>query len=110
MSWKASIFHIQNAIKTTFMNGITWNLVHMFLVAVIVDKIRFFENLELVDFFAKGKRWKEIKIFKTLKIFKTKRPPPPTAGRGNVEKKSKFSKLWRFSKINAPPPLQQGAV
>ena len=28
MSWKAAIFHIQNAIKTTFMNGVTWNLVH----------------------------------------------------------------------------------
>ena len=41
---KAAIFRIQNAIKT-FMNGITRNLVHMFLVALIVDIIRFFENL-----------------------------------------------------------------
>ena len=98
MSWKASIFHIQNAIKTTFMNGITWNLVHMFLVAVIVDIIRFFENLELVDFFAKGKRWKEIKIFKTLEIFKTKRPPPPQRGAVTLKRNQNFQNFGDFQK------------
>ena len=27
MPWKVVIFHIQSAIKTTFLKGITWNLV-----------------------------------------------------------------------------------
>ena len=30
MPWKVAIFHIQIAIKTMFMKGITWNLVHTF--------------------------------------------------------------------------------
>ena len=79
------------------MNGITWNLVHMFLVAVIVDIIRFFENLELVDFFAKEKRWKEIKIFKTLEIFKTKRPPLQR-GAVTLKRNQNFQNFGDFQK------------
>ena len=30
MPWKVAIFHIQSAVKTAFMKGITWNLVHTF--------------------------------------------------------------------------------
>ena len=30
MPWKVAIFHIQSAIKTAFMKGITWNLAHTF--------------------------------------------------------------------------------
>ena len=30
MPWKVAIFHIQSAMKTTFMKGIAWNLVYTF--------------------------------------------------------------------------------
>ena len=31
MPWKVAIIHIQSAINTTFLKGITWNLVHTFI-------------------------------------------------------------------------------
>ena len=35
MPWKVAILHIQNALKTTFMKGITWNLVPTYILLLI---------------------------------------------------------------------------
>ena len=47
MAWKLAIFHIQNAIKTTFMKGITWYLAHTFFRDFSSTYIPFFENFEI---------------------------------------------------------------
>ena len=47
MPWKVAIFHIQSAIKTAFMKGITWNLVHTFFRDSSSTYIPVFENFEI---------------------------------------------------------------
>ena len=52
MPWKVAIFNIQNAMKTAFIKGITWNLVHKFFTDSSSTNIPFFENLKFWgDFF-----------------------------------------------------------
>ena len=46
MPWKVAIFHIQSAIKTTFLKGITWHLVHTFFGVSSSTYIPIFEDLK----------------------------------------------------------------
>ena len=76
MPWKVDIFHIQNAIKTTFLNRVTWNLPHTFFRSysnISVPIFRFFESLETWDFvFAKTNKkcWYNLQITKISKSSK----------------------------------------
>ena len=75
MPWKITIFHIQNAIKTTFMNEITWNLVHTFIRDSSSDVSRFLKIWKLKAIFCKNKKkcWKILKNFPNFPNFKNPR-------------------------------------
>ena len=74
MPWKVAIFHIQSAIKTTFMKGITWNLVHTFFRVSSSTYIPVF-----------WKFWNFGGFFEKIKK--------------NVEKNLKISEIFKISKI-----------
>ena len=67
---KVAIFHIRNAIKTTLMKVITWNLVQTFFRHYSSTHIPFFWKFSnLGDFFCKNKHVeKNLKISKIFKI------------------------------------------
>ena len=66
MPWKVAIIHIQSAINTTFLKGITWNLVHTFIRVSSSTYIPFFFLLKILKFW--GICWKNKKMLKTISI------------------------------------------
>ena len=68
---KSSHFHIQSAIKTTFLKGITWNLVHTFFSVSSSTCIPVFENFEIWGIFEKNV--KKSQNFQNFPNFKTPR-------------------------------------
>ena len=71
MPWKVSIFHIQNAIKTAFLKGITRNLLYAFFREYSSTYILFFENLKIC-FFLPKKMLNNFQISKSFTVSKTR--------------------------------------